>query len=63
MVTHQLFRAKESFDPLYIKGDWFRILKINSDKDRMPIEALHLYSRCVFGFEEGELEEAKDEHR
>jgi hypothetical protein len=50
-------RAKADFHPLYRRGDAFKIVKINSDPDRMPIEALHLWSKQVYGFEEGELEE------
>ena len=49
-------KAKFDFKPLFRKGDTFKIIKRNKDPNLMPIEALHLRSKKVYGFEEGELE-------
>lgn len=59
MKINKIFKAKESFYPLYKKGDKFKIIKLNNDPDLTPIEALHLKSKEVYGFVESELEDEK----
>jgi len=53
------YKAKESFSPLYRKGDIFIIIKRNTDKNLTPIEARRLKDGNVYGFREGELEEVE----
>ena len=48
-------KVKHSTHPLYHQGDLFRVVRNNSDTNRMPIEAERLKDGCVYGFEEGEL--------
>ena len=50
-----IFIAKEGFEPLYRKGDKFKIIKFNKDKDLLPIEALHLRTGNVYGFYRDEV--------
>lgn len=47
--------AREGFEPLYKRGDKFIIVKLNSDPNLTPIEAKHLRSGRIYGFNEGEL--------
>jgi len=56
MKKGQIRQVKENFMPLYMKGDKFKIIKINKDINLMPIEAMRLKNRKIYGFEEGELE-------
>ena len=56
MRKNQIVKAKEGMGKLYMKGDKFKILKINKDPDLMPIEALHLKSKETYGFTEEEIE-------
>jgi len=49
-------KAKFGCEPLYREGDKFRVVKKNKDPNLMPIEALHLRTKQVYGFEEDELE-------
>lgn len=49
-------RTKIEYKPLFRKGDKFKIIKINDDPNLMPIEAIRLKDRQIYGFEEGELE-------
>lgn len=42
--------------PLFREGDRFKIIQRNDDPDLMPIEALHLRSRRIYGMEEDWLE-------
>lgn len=55
MKTGEIFTIKESFFPLYRKGDKFKIIKINNNPDLMPVEAVDLRSRVVYGFTEEEI--------
>jgi hypothetical protein len=58
-VEKMKYKAKESFSPLYRKGDIFIIIKRNTDKNLTPIEARRLKDGNVYGFREGELEEVE----
>ena len=58
-MKQKISYAKESFEPLFRKGDKFIIVRRNNNPQLMPVEARHLYTREVFGFEEGELENGK----
>ena len=51
--------AKISYYPLFEKGDEFVIVKINKDKNLMPIIAKKLKNGEIFGFYEGELKRIK----
>ena len=55
MKIGQIKIAKETFPPLYSKGDKFKILDVTSDKDMLPILAKRLKNKKVYGFEYGEL--------
>ena len=55
MKIGYVLKTKEDFKPLFRKGDLFRIVKINEDENLMPIEAIRLKDREVYGFEVGEL--------
>ena len=55
MKIGQIKIAKESFSPLYMKGDKFKIIKLNTDYNLKPIEALRIKDGRIYGFEEGEL--------
>jgi len=56
MTQDKIFISKVGLEPLFYKGDKFIIVKTNNDKDMMPIEAKHIRSGWIFGFNEGELE-------
>lgn len=58
-MEKQIFEAKEDYFPLYRKGDKFIIVKINKNPDLMPIEALRLKNKKIYGFEEDELKKEK----
>jgi len=49
-------KAKDTFKPLYFKGDKFKIIKRNTEEGVAPIEAMRLKDKEIYGFEEGELE-------
>ena len=51
----KILRAKESFEPLWRKGDEFVIVKRNTNPDLTEIEAKKLRSGRIYGFSEGEL--------
>jgi hypothetical protein len=53
-----LVRAKDDCFPLFKKGDLFKITQINEDPELMPIEAIHINTKDVYGFEKEELQEA-----
>ena len=53
------FKAKEDYFPLYRKGDEFIIVKVNKDPDLMPIEAMRLKNKAIYGFEKEEIGEFK----
>lgn len=55
MKVGQIKRAKESFSPLFLKGDEFKIVQLNDDYNLKPIEAVKIKSGEIYGFEEGEL--------
>ena len=50
------FTPKQEFYPLYRKGDKFKIVKINKEKDLLPIESLHLRTKQIYGFERDEIQ-------
>jgi len=52
----KMLKAKESFKPLYSKGDLFKIVKRNTDPELVAIEAMRMKDGWIYGFEEGELE-------
>jgi len=52
----KIMKTKEDFDPLYRKGDLFKIVKINDDPNLVKIEAMRLKDGQVYGFDESELE-------
>lgn len=56
---NRIYKTKEDFLPLFRKGDRFKILKLNEDINLMPIEALRLKDGKIYGFEENEFEELK----
>lgn len=55
----KLFRAKENFEPLYNKGDLFKLIRINTDPDLMELECVRLKDGKIYGFDRNELEEIK----
>ncbi|MGV8152042.1 MAG: hypothetical protein ACP5OG_03100 [Candidatus Nanoarchaeia archaeon] len=57
----KLFRAKETFEPLYQKGNLFRIIQVNSHPNLMELECVRLKDGKKYGFERNELEEVKNE--
>jgi len=57
----KLFRAKETFEPLYNKGDLFKIIRINTYPNLMELECVRLKDGEIYGFEKNELEEVKNE--
>jgi len=57
MKPNDIVKPKESFYPLYNKKDFFKVIKINTEEGRMPIEAMKLKDKKIYGFDEGELEE------
>ena len=52
----KMVKAKETFEPLYKKGDKFKIIKRNKEDGLMPIEAMRIKDKEIYGFEENELE-------
>ena len=56
---NKILIAKDSCEPLYRRGDRFIITKRNADIRLMPIEAMRLKDKQIYGFEEEELEEKK----
>jgi hypothetical protein len=57
----KLFKAKETFEPLFNKGDLFKIIKTNADPNLMELECMRLKDGKIYGFEKDELEEVKNE--
>ena len=57
------YRVKADFYPLYRKGDIFVIVERNRDERLLPIGAMRLNDREIYYFEEGELEEIRDDQR
>ena len=57
----KLFRAKETFEPIYYKGDLFKIIKVNTNPDLMELECVRLKDGEIYGFRKDELEEVKNE--
>ena len=55
MKIGQIKKAKESFTPLYFEGDEFKIIKLNEDVNFVPIEAMRLKNKKIYGFGEDEL--------
>lgn len=55
MKVGQILITKESFLPLFLKGDKFKIIQLNEDYNLKPIEAMRLKDKKIYGFEEGEL--------
>ena len=49
-------KVKETFEPLYKKGDKFKIVKRNKEEGLMPIEAKRIKDGEIYGFEIDELE-------
>lgn len=45
-------------EPLFRKGDRFKVIKLNEDKNMLPITAVNFRGE-VLGFEENELEECR----
>lgn len=58
-MKDKILRVKEDFEPLYHKGDLFKIVQINNDPDLMDIEAMRLKDGQIYGFSKDELEEVK----
>lgn len=56
MKIGQIKKAKESFVPLYFKGDEFKIVKLNKDVNLVPVEAMRIKGGIIYGFGEDELE-------
>lgn len=56
---NKIVKIKESLEPLYRKGDLFRIIKINTDKDLVPVVAVRLKDNVVYGFEGDEFEDGQ----
>lgn len=54
-MEDKILTSNITFEPLFFKGDKFRIVKRNTDPDLMPIEAVKLSSKNIYGFNEGEL--------
>ena len=55
MREGQIVKSKEDYRPLYKKGDKFKIIKLNTGENLMPIEALHLRTKEIYGFNRNEL--------
>lgn len=55
MKLWQIKKVKYDFYPLYKEGDLFRITKLNREDDLLPIEAMRLKDKNIYGFEAGEL--------
>jgi len=51
----QIVKTKKDFMPLFRKGEKFKIIRINTDERLMPIEALSLFSKEIYGFEKEEF--------
>ena len=56
MKVGEIKKVNHDFESLYRKGDKFKIIRLNKDEDLMPIEAMRLKNRQIYGFEENELE-------
>jgi hypothetical protein len=56
-----MYKTKIDFQPLFRKGDRFTLVKKNNNPDLMPIEARSIKDGWIFGFEEDELEEIKND--
>lgn len=56
MKKGDIVKVKEGEPPLYLKGDKFKILRINENPDLMPIVAMRFKDKELYGFEEDELE-------
>lgn len=56
----QVYTSKIDFEPLFFKGDKFRIVSLNTDENLTPISALKLKSGKIYGFNENELEEIEN---
>jgi len=54
-MADKILTSSITFEPLFYEGDKFKIVKINTDQDLMPIEAVKIKSGRVYGFFEGEL--------
>ena len=55
----KIYISKITFEPLFKKGDKFIIVNRNTDENLMPVEALKIKSKRIYGFEINELEELK----
>lgn len=60
MGNQKIFRAKEDFFPLYRNGDEFVIVERTNDERLLPIGAKRLRGGEVYYFEEGDLEEVRE---
>lgn len=52
---NKILIAKEDCMPLFRKGDKFAIVKRNSNLQLMPIEAMRIKNKKIYGFYGGEL--------
>lgn len=59
LKVNQIVKVKEGFYPLYYKGEKFRIIKLNKNKDLMPVEMKSLRTKETFGFEKFEIDDEK----
>lgn len=50
MKTGQKFKAKESFYPLYQKGDEFIIVDLTDEPNLLPIAAMKITTREIYYF-------------
>lgn len=57
MKTNQIVKTKEGMMPLYRKDDEFKIIRLNKEEGLIPIEARHLKSGRIYGFNEWEFKE------
>lgn len=55
MKNGDKFKAKESFYPLYQKGDEFIIVDLTDEPNLLPIAARHLKSKEIYYFNLEEL--------
>ena len=55
MKIGQIKKTKYSFFPLYKEGDSFKIVQLNTNVNLMPVEAMRLRDKKIYGFEDGEL--------
>ena len=49
----KLFRAKETFEPLYYEGDLFKIIKVNTNPDLMELECIRLKDGKIYDGKDG----------